>query len=222
MAPTSDPYPYLRINHNILFLYPKLSASQYFTQVNIFLLAQKIPTWHNLCLLNLRGCRPIPPPPPSSPHTHPITQPPKPTNPKNPKNPKSSSDLPNTEHVGNPDSSDNPKNPKKPQNPRDTNAPATPPPDPPPFPLLFARGKSSLTSLKVGWGFDSKTLNFLSHSLSCLRYLSVGVGGSLRDEDLKVVGRECRGLEKLSLYFQVTFWVFFWGFSRWDLCFYLE
>ncbi|XP_074379110.1 BTB/POZ domain-containing protein FBL11 isoform X1 [Apium graveolens] len=57
--------------------------------------------------------------------------------------------------------------------------------------------------IAVGWGFSYVSLDALKFSLRKLRRMTVGLGGSLGEQGLKVVAATCPLLESVTLYFQV-------------------
>lgn len=60
-----------------------------------------------------------------------------------------------------------------------------------------------LEKISLGWGFCSLALEPLRPAIFSLRALTIGVGGSLGEDALRLLPTTCPLLESLALYFQV-------------------
>lgn len=61
-----------------------------------------------------------------------------------------------------------------------------------------------LGEVSVGWGFSYLNLEALKASVSLLKTIEVGLGGSLGQDGLKLLPVVCPLLESVALYFQVS------------------
>ncbi|PKI49308.1 hypothetical protein CRG98_030236 [Punica granatum] len=70
--------------------------------------------------------------------------------------------------------------------------------------MYFGLGNScKLKELSLGWGFSSSALVALKPAITALSSLTVGLGGSLGEDALRLLPTICPMLESLTLYFQV-------------------
>lgn len=70
--------------------------------------------------------------------------------------------------------------------------------------LYFMLGKAcKLDEISVGWGFSYLSLETLKPSISLLKAIEVGLGGSLGQNGLRLLPEICPLLESVVLYFQV-------------------
>ncbi|XP_055807425.1 BTB/POZ domain-containing protein FBL11 isoform X2 [Solanum dulcamara] len=71
--------------------------------------------------------------------------------------------------------------------------------------LYYELGKScNLEEISLGWGFSFFSMEALRPAIKMLRTFTVGLGGSLGEDGLKLVPAFCPLLETLILYFQVV------------------
>lgn len=61
-----------------------------------------------------------------------------------------------------------------------------------------------LEEISLGWGFSSLAVEALRPAVAALRALTVGLGGSLGEDALRLLPTICPLLERLTLYFQVV------------------
>lgn len=59
--------------------------------------------------------------------------------------------------------------------------------------------------ITFGWGFSYVSLDALKFALKKLRRITVGLGGSLGEDGLKLLAATCPLLDSVTLYFQVWF-----------------
>lgn len=72
--------------------------------------------------------------------------------------------------------------------------------------LYFELGRSCrLEEIAVGWGFSLVSLEALKPAITMLRAITVGIGGTLGKDGLKLLPVICPLLESVILFFQVIF-----------------
>lgn len=72
--------------------------------------------------------------------------------------------------------------------------------------FYFKLGRScQLEDIAIGWGFSYFSLDALQPAITMLRAITVGLGGSLGQDGLKLLATTCPLLESVTLYFQVFF-----------------
>lgn len=59
--------------------------------------------------------------------------------------------------------------------------------------------------IAVGWGFSYVSLDALKFAVRKLRRITVGLGGLLGEDGLKLLASTCPLLESVTLYFQVWY-----------------
>lgn len=78
-----------------------------------------------------------------------------------------------------------------------------------------------LEEIALGWGFSHLSLETLKPAITSLRTITVGLGGSLSEDSLRLLPTTCPMLESIVLHFQVLLSKWFEIFCHLILCLWL-